>query len=97
LQSAGAAWTTTANYQPGGDVTRGEALWTLLTAAGVDLDGVTVTKIFPDVSTRHRFAAAITYASQNGIVSGYDNGNFGPGDTLTRGQVAKIVSLIKDL
>jgi hypothetical protein len=97
LQSAGAAWTTTANYQPSGDVTRGEALQTLLIAAGVSLDNVTVAKLFPDVSTRHRFAAAITYASQNGVVSGYDNGNFGPGDTLTRGQVAKIVSLVKDL
>ena len=97
LRSAGASWTTTTNYRPAEDVTRGEALWVLLKAAGVDLDGVTVEKLFPDVSTRHRFAAAITFAAENGIVSGYENGNFGPGDTLTRGQVAKIVALIKDL
>ncbi|MFH0776144.1 MAG: S-layer homology domain-containing protein [Patescibacteria group bacterium] len=97
LQAAGAAWTTGTNYQPEANVTRGEAVWVLLKAAGVDLANTTVEKLFPDVSTKHRFAAAITYAAQNGIVSGYDNGNFGPGDTLTRGQVAKIVALIKDL
>ena len=91
LQSAGAAWTARSDYRPAEGVTRGEALWVLLTAAGVDLDNITVEKLFPDVNTKHRFAAAITYAAQSGIVNGYDNGNFGPGDTLTRGQVAKIV------
>jgi len=78
-------------------VTRGEALWTLLTAAGINLDDIKVSNIFPDVSPRHRFATMITFASEHGIISGYDNGNFGPDDTLTRGQVAKIVTLIKDL
>ena len=97
LQKVGAAWTPTTNYQPAADVSRGEALWVLLTAAGVNLDGITIQKLFPDVNTKHRYAAAITYAAQNGIVSGYDNGNFGPGDTLTRAQVAKIVTLIKDM
>ncbi|MFH0776333.1 MAG: S-layer homology domain-containing protein [Patescibacteria group bacterium] len=97
LQQAGAAWTTGANYQPEASVTRGEAVWVLFKAAGIDLTNITVEKLFPDVNARYRYALAITYAAQNGIVNGYDNGNFGPNDTLTRGQVAKIVSLIKDL
>lgn len=97
LQVAGASWTTTAIYHPEVNVTRGEAIWVLLKASGVDLSKVTSEKLFPDVSTGHRFAAAITYAAKNGTISGYDNGKFGPGDTLTRGQVAKIVTLIKKL
>ncbi|MFA6458398.1 MAG: S-layer homology domain-containing protein [Patescibacteria group bacterium] len=97
LQVAGASWTTSSLYHPEVNVTRGEAVWVLLKASGVDLSKVTSEKLFPDVTTGHRFAAAITYASKNGVVNGYDNGNFGPGDTLTRGQVAKIVTLIKKL
>lgn len=97
LQSIGAVWTTTTNYRPAESVTRGEALWTLLTATGIDLTTITPEKLFPDVNTHHRFAPAITYAAQNEVISGYENGNFGPGDTLTRAQVAKIVTLIKGL
>ncbi len=97
LEVAGASWTTSSLYHPEVNVTRGEAIWVLLKASGVDLSKVTSEKLFPDVSTGHRFAAAITYAAKNGTINGYDNGNFGPGDTLTRGQVAKIVTLIKKL
>ena len=97
LQNIGAAWTTSSEYSPADGVTRGEAVWALLTAAGVDLDGVSFEGLFPDVGSQHRYAAAITFAAQNGIINGYDDGNFGPDDTLTRGQVAKIATLIGDL
>jgi len=97
LQQAGASWTTGSEYKPDEGVTRGEAIWVLLKAAGIDLDNVTVSKLFPDVNTKHRYAAAIVHAYNAGIINGYENGNFGPGDTLTRAQVAKIVTLIKDM
>lgn len=96
LKAAGASWTAQENYRPAEDVTRGEALWVLLTAAGIDIGEAPTENPFPDVNRRHVYATAIAYASGNGIVNGYDNGNFGPGDTLTRAQVAKIVVLIKN-
>ncbi|MDD3067216.1 MAG: S-layer homology domain-containing protein [Candidatus Gracilibacteria bacterium] len=94
LQAAGASYTTGVTYDPAAGVSRAEALWVLLKAAGIDVGGTPTEKLFPDVNRNHKYAAAITYAAQHGIVSGYDNGNFGPTDTLTRAQVAKIVTLI---
>lgn len=45
---------------------------------------------FPDVSAGQWYADAVAWASANGIVTGYDNGNFGPDDTITREQLAVI-------
>lgn len=46
---------------------------------------------FPDVSAGESYTDAVLWASENGIVNGYSNGNFGPDDTVTREQLAKIV------
>ena len=93
LQKVGASYATGGVYDPAAGVSRAEALWVLLKAAGIDLSTATE-KLFPDVNRNHKYAAAITYAAKHGIVSGYENGNFGPTNTLTRAQVAKIVTLI---
>lgn len=45
---------------------------------------------FPDVAPGQWYADAVAWASANGIVTGYDNGNFGPEDTITREQLAVI-------
>jgi len=96
LEKVGATWTSAENYRPSENVSRGEALWVLLRAAGIDVNGVPTEKMFPDVNRKHRFAAAITYAASKGIVNGYENGNFGPGDAFTRAQIAKVATLIFD-
>jgi hypothetical protein len=96
LQHANASYTTTSRYYPAVGVSRAEAVWVLLKAAGItSIDTAPTIKLFPDVAIGNVYAGAITYAAQNGIISGYENGNFGPTDTLTRAQVAKIVVLIK--
>lgn len=94
LARVGAIWTTTTEFHPADGVTRGEAVWTLLTAPGVEIPAIT-TKPFPDVSLSHPYAAAIAWAKDNAIISGYEDGTFGIRDTLTRAQVAKIVVLLK--
>ncbi|MFA6458396.1 MAG: S-layer homology domain-containing protein [Patescibacteria group bacterium] len=94
LARVGAIWTTATEFHPADGVTRGEAVWTLLTAAGVEIPAIT-TKPFPDVSLSHPYAAAIAWAKDNAIISGYEDGTFGIRDTLTRAQVAKIVVLLK--
>lgn len=45
---------------------------------------------FPDVAAGQWYADAVAWASANGIVTGYGNGNFGPEDTITREQLAVI-------
>lgn len=46
---------------------------------------------FPDVAAGQWYSNAVAWAAVNGIVSGYDNGNFGPEDIITREQMAAIL------
>jgi hypothetical protein len=46
---------------------------------------------FPDVPTSHPYYTAITDLASRGIIGGYGNGNFGPSDTVTRQQFAKMI------
>ena len=46
---------------------------------------------FPDVDMSQYYADGAYYSAVNGLMSGYDNGRFGPNDTLTRGQLATIL------
>ena len=46
---------------------------------------------FIDVEQNQYYTNAVAWASANGIVSGYGNGNFGPNDTITREQMAAIL------
>ena len=49
--------------------------------------------IFPDVPAGSEFATAINYLAARRIVSGYADGNFGPGDPVQRAQLAKMTIL----
>ena len=46
---------------------------------------------FPDVGKNHPNLNAIRWAKANGVVSGYDNGDFGPEDPITREQIAALL------
>lgn len=46
---------------------------------------------FPDVGVSHWAGAVIERAADLGLVNGYDNGNFGPEDNVTRGQAVVIL------
>ncbi len=46
---------------------------------------------FPDVAAGQWYTDAVSWAAANGIVTGYDNGNFGPNDIITREQMATIL------
>ena len=43
---------------------------------------------FTDVADGAWYADAVNWAAEQGIVEGYDNGGFGPGDIITREQMA---------
>ena len=75
-------------FGPDGQVTRGQVVTILWRLAG----SPTVSgKAFPDVSASAWYADAVAWASANGVVSGYENGGFGPGDPVTREQLAAIL------
>ena len=46
---------------------------------------------FKDVVDDTAYTNAIIWASQQGLITGYDNGKFGPGDPVTREQAAVIL------
>ena len=47
---------------------------------------------YPDVQdTTKYYYVAVKWATKNGIIHGYDNGNFGPNDPITREQLAVIL------
>ncbi len=52
---------------------------------------VTGANPFDDVQSGKYYESAIIWAAQNGIVSGYGNGKFGPDDDISREQLAAIL------
>ena len=80
--------TSASTFEPGATTTRGMVVTILYRLEGQpDVSG----SFFPDVASRQYYTDAVAWAVQNGIVSGYNNGNFGPRDTITREQLAAIL------
>jgi len=48
---------------------------------------------FPDVPASHPYYTAINHLASKGVVGGYINGDFGPGDPVKRQQFAKMIVL----
>lgn len=46
---------------------------------------------FPDVAPGQWYTAAVGWASSKGVVTGYDTGNFGPNNSITRQDLALIL------
>lgn len=46
---------------------------------------------FPDVSEEHENYAAIEYLKEHLVIDGYENGDFGPENTVNRAEAAKII------
>ena len=69
-------------------IQRQDFLVMLARLEGVDLDAYGAKKsAFPDVPENSYFEAAVNWGSENGIVTGYQNGKFGVGDKVTREQL----------
>ncbi|WP_339197600.1 S-layer homology domain-containing protein [Solibacillus sp. FSL R5-0449] len=52
---------------------------------------------FNDVKASHQFYDAIQSLSERGIINGFQDGTFKPGQNLTRGQAAKIIAGVLQL
>lgn len=75
-------------FRPTENMSRAEFVKSVVVAAG--LQGSTAIT-FPDVKDGDWFAPYVKTAVSNGVIGGYANGKFGPNDSLTREQAAKIV------
>lgn len=56
--------------------------------SGIELQSV---RDFPDCNPNEWYAPAVTYVSNKGLITGYDNGTFRPYDNITRGQLVTIL------
>jgi hypothetical protein len=84
-------------FRPNNNITRAEAVKTLLEAANIEIEIPTET-IFSDVDLNEWYAPYVVKAHAMGIVSGYEDGRFGVNDPITRAQVTKIiVEILKQL
>lgn len=81
--------TSATTFSPDAATSRGQIATILYRAAGSP--AVTGGTNFSDVSSTAYYATATRWASANGIVTGYPNGNFGPDEPITRQQIAAIL------
>ena len=91
---------STWSYTPGdGSPSEGMGFTRVLGTISTTLSTSTTTTAAPagtsfaDVPATHPFYAAITDLASRGVIGGYANGNFGPGDPVTRQQFAKMAVL----
>ena len=79
------------NFGPNNKITRQDFVVVLARIAKVDLKKYAGRTGFPDVKAGDYYEAAVKWASSQGIVNGYKNGNFGVGDQITREQMVTIL------
>ncbi|WP_295582803.1 S-layer homology domain-containing protein, partial [uncultured Oscillibacter sp.] len=77
-------------FTPGGPVTRGMAATVLYRLAGSPQDGGEGSA-FPDVPASAYCADAVRWAASAGLVGGYADGTFRPGDPVTRQALAAML------
>ncbi|CAM4158749.1 S-layer homology domain-containing protein [Bacillus manliponensis] len=79
------------SFQPEAPVTREQAAILIANALDLDLENLDNPN-FSDVSETHMFYKQIAAVQNNGIMNGYGGGKFGPSNTLTRAEVASILT-----
>ncbi len=81
------------SFKPDAEISRAEALKILVTASGQsdDLDKYKGVSKFLDVQDSGWYLPYLNYSVSNEVVGGYGNGLFGPDNSLTRAEAAKMV------
>ena len=75
-------------FRPNDKINRVEALKILLLASGLEIEGGYMN--FPDTTSGAWYQRYVALAQSLGIVSGYPDGTFGPGNSIKRSEMAKI-------
>ncbi|WP_240758460.1 S-layer homology domain-containing protein [Lysinibacillus sp. SGAir0095] len=82
---------TATEYKPNLTVTRGETAQFIVNALGIN-NNTSKNPGYSDVPTTNPYYNAIAILTEKGVVSGYGNGKYGPNDSLTRSQVATMLT-----
>ncbi|MFZ3580384.1 S-layer homology domain-containing protein, partial [Virgibacillus sp. DJP39] len=78
-------------------IKRADAALILARAKNLDTENVPESPLFPDVVESAYYYGAVQAAAKAGYINGYPNGKFDPDGTLTREEMAKIVSVAFEL
>ncbi|WP_035723158.1 S-layer homology domain-containing protein [Gracilibacillus boraciitolerans] len=76
-------------FRPDEPITRASAVKMIVSELGLPLDNSD--SVFPDVTDKFWAKPYINTGKTEAIIKGYPNGNFGPKDLLTRGELASIL------
>ena len=81
------------NFNPDNTITRAEFAAVVCRALGLEnsATGAAGATSFVDVAADHWASGYINLATQNGIINGYGDGNFGPEDKVTYEQAVKML------
>jgi hypothetical protein len=82
-------------FRPYNDTTRGQLTKIVVLAEGWPLY-TPPAPTFSDVPTGHTFFGYVETAYNRGIISGYSDGTFRPGNNVTRAQLCKIIVLAEE-
>jgi hypothetical protein len=77
-------------FKPGNNITRGQLSKVVVLAMGWT-DACPASGHFSDVAPGSTFFCFVETAFARGVISGYADGTFQPGNNATRGQISKIV------
>ena len=77
-------------YEPNRQITRAEFSTILVRALGLR-EGTANSK-FPDVTNHQWYSGYVQTAVEYGLITGYQNGNFGPNDAITREQAMTMIA-----
>ncbi|MFC7321858.1 N-acetylmuramoyl-L-alanine amidase [Halobacillus campisalis] len=78
------------SFRPKNDVSRQEAA--TMIGRALDLDNKQRNTVFTDVDSYHYGSGYIDSAVDKGIITGYPDGTFRPNKTITRGEMAALIS-----
>jgi hypothetical protein len=92
VQHAAITGYTDGTFRPANNVTRGQLAKITVLARNWDLLEP-ATPTFTDVSPESAFFTYVETAVEKGIIAGYGDGTFRPGNDATRAQLAKIVQI----
>jgi hypothetical protein len=79
-------------FRPNNNVTRAQTTKMVVTSRGWQNEPVGQNPTFRDVPTNYAFYSFIEIAARHGIIGGYADGTFRPGNPVTRAQLSKMIS-----
>lgn len=83
------------SFGPDNTITRAEFLWIIFKSRAIDTTSYSTNQAcFPDVASDTWYSKYICYAKDTGYVNGYEDGNFGPNNPISKLEAVAIISKV---